>query len=576
MPQEFGFVTKNNKNQVDTMSMNQTERIQLSDQQEAYKQLQDFNNSFQTNTRKDRKGNEIEDSIEMKNVKTALNKITSYYANQEIASTKEDFDGQLKSLLEDYGKLISSCDTYISTKSNLWKKISRGQSYARLEMVKQIRAKASTEKSRLKSRATDVFNQCNVIKNKNENENDSDRPLWVNVLAEVRTEHLDLDKAKFENIKDSIEIKYAITKDEKTVAYLKEDRFIKPVEENTRYQEQIALLNEDKKIKYRRLSRLMVQFIENGNLDYYANLYGKEMGKLALVKNEISDEFLKWAVVFANMNEVKELNKAQKDSETLKKDLLKYAECYYNHAFQRKFEKKEAKISEGSNITSRNVATYRLAELLGLSNLVPAAKKIKYLDARDSKNGVIIEAVQGEHLSKVEEKINYSDQQLLQINSIQIFDFIAGQVNRKTDNIMVSYDDESNVTDIKLIDNEMSFGKRDYNSMLRHLGNKSKPEIQQVDEQLYDQIMSITDEVLDYVFADNMLSKGELKALKSRLHGIQKWLEENKESVVISKNNPYNRETIEKQKDKYLKLFMEGNKERRKNPGYLNDEHAIN
>lgn len=402
MPGEnLDYITQKNKD-VCINEHNALEQVNVPKQASAYANFMSNGQQLKKDTRTNLVGKKITDSELMIKVKENLKALNLYY-EKPIPKDMKWFKYELNILDEHYHNLIISAHNYINAKTNLWKKIYYGQGYERLEMVKKISDQAQIDRARLKSRARDIFE---FTKGKEE------RPLWANVLADVRTERLDIEIGK--------DVKYVTHKDETKIGEVKK---------------------------------------------------GEAIVGVVKIKSQESD---------------------------------------------------------------RDVLNYRIAQLLGIEHMVQASRHtiIYYGKVEQGKedHGVILENVIGNNISEETNKITKGI--LLQMNSAEIFDIITGQTSRNKDNILVTS------TGIKLINNENSFGLQDYKSILTAKGIESNLDFNLVDSTFAYRIMALSDQVIDFVTKD-LLTKEEIKALKNRLHGVQKWLEANVTKNKFVWNNMY-------------------------------------
>ena len=138
------------------------------------------------------------------------------------------------------------------------------------------------------------------------------------------------------------------------------------------------------------------------------------------------------------------------------------------------------KYGKKTNITNRNVATSRMAGLLGLSGLIADSKTVKVKDNRSGKTykGNMMAFAEGEEGTKVfeKEKANMQSsndnietriqkaQQIFapslqkEMSSLQVLDYICGQNDRNTGNYMVQKDEQGRYAHVVGIDNDKSFG----------------------------------------------------------------------------------------------------------------------
>ncbi len=572
MPRE-GYITKGNiaayNQKISEMTANQqVQNKQEAEELKAYYKLQTESNTLINNKRGGSPGQTKADSELMKNVKESLSTITKFYTETPIPASEEDFNAQLTQLQSDYKKLQNNCQVYLNTRQSFWKGIIRGEGYRRYKMVQAAQTKAYVELALLKNRAQLIYNDFKGVTEA------SDRPLWVNVLAEARTSYLDLTKeetGRVEYTGGNCNSVIKLTSPNETVAYIKEEtRNIPAAEYTDAYIEK--LLN----------SKLGKNFIkENNSSEEELKEIIKAMSQMFSRKDSelVGKFFNNWGPITysaKDMRNIKVINKMHAyfsdEPEAISKKLKnlldekktklgydifgEFAEYFYLHNLSHNIARDNVKMDNGSSLTNRNIATRRLAELLGVPELVPATQKVKYKDQNNNKYhyGIIMAQAKGDQLFKASTNVYNKPQEndvpsqfdssvFLQMNTLQILDVIAGQTDRNSSNIIVEgtvakVDNRRHYLKIKAIDNDMCFGKLTYKDikkrnspslLLNTIEDKNGfCKLKVVDKRLYDSLMVLTDEMVDYVFAD-LLSKNELKALKDRIKGVKKLLKHSKD-----------------------------------------------
>ncbi len=157
----------------------------------------------------------------------------------------------------------------------------------------------------------------------------------------------------------------------------------------------------------------------------------------------------------------------------------------------------------------------------------------------EAKGKELWEIAKQEKEKQNDERLVCNDKFYLQMNSLQIMDLIAGQVDRHMRNIMVDYDKEKNeIKSIQGIDNDMSFGTVEYwdvqqKKSIKSIEKDEKLVLSFIDKSLYTRILSLSDEMLEYTFYD-VLTMYEMAALKDRVHGVQRLLKKIPERVLIN------------------------------------------
>lgn len=522
--------------------------VDASYQENAYVNFMRLGSVAYTHKRTRINGEEIDDTELMTNFKKSLLALTDFYA-QNVPNNEDALEEGIKTLDKCYENLINHATIYITTRDNIWKKIMfRGQGRARLDMVKKINNQAQLDRARLRKRAKSIMEKYS----QNDEINENDLPLWANVLADVRTEKLNIEKGPSSiNIYDHTGYGELIS-GETSVAVIEENRyktnpynygieqykiedhgFISKVGNKIFNKEkEIPLSQEEAVIEFYRTFNLYIQEKELPTLLDFA-----ETGEsLKLNKNALAEKFYNWVInndISPIANTLIRLkHSSYNDEKYIYRDALAhYLQCYYTNLITYI----HAPMTDGQCISIRKVLSYRMAELLGLENMVQESKKIDMDIPRDKDNnynisGVVTEIVDGFTIQNgLATDVFKSRKLTLQVNAAELFDFIIGKTNRNLTDLRLLYQPKG-AKNIKLIHNAMSFGPQHYDDILKHKGKESLGTLN-IARPLADRISALTDEVIDLIFLD-ALSTAELKALKSRIHGVQKWLKDNPANIV--------------------------------------------
>ncbi len=222
----------------------------------------------------------------------------------------------------------------------------------------------------------------------------------------------------------------------------------------------------------------------------------------------------------------------------------------------------DAKIDAESELSKRNVATSRMAKLLGLEGMVVGSRMAEVLINGKRMRGIIMDEAPGKSSDEVEaeedqlgKSVRYSPEVFHQLMNLQVFDIICGQVDRHRGNYLctrgpLNNNPASDVTELRslmAIDNDMSFGTLTYQDILErgaHGLNKIRNiEIDglfcapYVDYDLYNNIRNLTEERINYEMCD-ILTKEERKALYDRIQGVRKAFEKLMEAEAQASRQP--------------------------------------
>lgn len=590
-----GYITKRNIEDYKKPALEATENPQLQSKQQteewqAYNKLQTDSTNLISNKRTTISGKAKEDSVLMQQVKESLGSITSFYTETTVPANKEEFEQQLNSLQGMYETLKERCKTYLDQRQSVWKSIIKGEGYRRYQMVKEAQTKASVELAILKNRAQLVYNDFQGVTE------EADRPLWVNVLAEARTTYLDLSKTDAGKVEltggncNSV-IKLTSTKNE--VAYIKEDSknlpataytdtYISTLLESDLGKKAMEEGTSDKEITdmIKALSSVFAE--ENTDIDliFWKGARRTKYNAKDMRKREVQRHLVN--LVIAQRPKIEQQLMTFLGNTYGPAIFAEYAEYYSLHIKSYLIANNNVKMDKGASITDRNVATSRLAELLGVPELIPASRKVKYKDKNGKDHqGILLAEAKGEELFETFDKVakanyKYEDLVFLQMNSLEILDVIASQFDRNNTNIFAESQGRK-ITKIRGIDNDMSFGKLTYkdiqkrnnpNYYLNTLEDQNGfCKLTAVDKRLYDSLMALTDEMVSYVFAD-LLSKDELKALQDRIRGVKSLLQR---SLEKNARNFYVRDP----KEDIFFIVNHAKETQHKSNCYLNTHHLL-
>ena len=203
-----------------------------------------------------------------------------------------------------------------------------------------------------------------------------------------------------------------------------------------------------------------------------------------------------------------------------------------------------AKISPGSGMAKRNVATSRMANLLNLGKLVPKSEMTKITVGEKKIYGVTMDEMEGvENISLYQkpfidahegEQVKYSPEAMKDLMDLKIFDIICGQTDRHVANRMVTLEQvekdgvKTNVIkSVGGIDGDLSFGEIKYAefkdktySKKFSIESETGLSIAGMSLELAHAILALSPQVVDYEMM-GILSKPERKALIDRIQGVQ-------------------------------------------------------
>lgn len=192
------------------------------------------------------------------------------------------------------------------------------------------------------------------------------------------------------------------------------------------------------------------------------------------------------------------------------------------------------KLDAGNELASRNVASSRMAELLGLGNLIAHSRKMVIHTGDKTLDGCFMEFAEGIDLNSQDYEDQKKISQIGEIRtpefnraafSMEVLDRICGQTDRHGKNMFyqLSEPDENgkrSIVGIQGIDNDLAFNDEDGNKF----GSMNLPEFDVfIDRQLAERIRGIDRASLEFAVGD-LLPKDQIDGLEARVQSIQERL----------------------------------------------------
>ena len=199
---------------------------------------------------------------------------------------------------------------------------------------------------------------------------------------------------------------------------------------------------------------------------------------------------------------------------------------------------------EDSELTKRNVATSRLAKILGVEDIVVKSVMTEVTINGITMKGVLMDDAGGEFITNVSRRavdkkktLRYSPNALKQIANLQLLDILCGQVDRHNSNYLVTSHEEKTeiyVDKVVGIDNDMAFGSLAYADILKkgarglnrlkNFEDFDKLVLPYLDQAVVGAIKALDPKVVSYQMAD-ILTKIERECLEDRIKGVKRRLE---------------------------------------------------
>ncbi len=231
-------------------------------------------------------------------------------------------------------------------------------------------------------------------------------------------------------------------------------------------------------------------------------------------------------------------------SEDIKKDIFIYC------------ERKTVNIEANRRVSDRILATVRLAEVFGISNIVAGAKRGELGYEGQHIKGVMIPPIKGANIKVLDilpdlegYRMGYTVTAVRQLTQLLLFDFICGQVDRHSRNIRLDTDIDFSdirppadgrpwfwVKGICGIDHDMSFGRTSYDDIKKKVskGLCISPELfgemqyTAVDEVLCDKILGMSEAEYRDALSE-YLSEEELFFFFDRIEGLRRIVDRERE-----------------------------------------------
>ena len=220
-------------------------------------------------------------------------------------------------------------------------------------------------------------------------------------------------------------------------------------------------------------------------------------------------------------------------------------------------------LSQGGSIntTRRNVATSRMASLLGVGHLVAKSQTAEIYDETTGQThrGNIMAAAQGKEYKALKEEFradasrrkgdasNFTAGFQRDMTSLQVLDVLCGQSDRHVNNMFYKTDGNGKLSGIQGIDNDASFGlntdvlyTKDTNRSDRRVYDPESGEmvLPYMDAALAERIQSLDGEVVRYALQD-LLTEREISAAIRRLEMMKTAIAKARAAEEADPNAPH-------------------------------------
>lgn len=202
-------------------------------------------------------------------------------------------------------------------------------------------------------------------------------------------------------------------------------------------------------------------------------------------------------------------------------------------------------VDEGgtANMSRRNVATSRIAELLGLGKLVAKSRTVEIYDNATGKTirGNLMDQAEGkDYYDQINTKLQQREITsgfMRDVTNLQVLDMLCGQVDRHERNMLYKTDNQGRVSGIQAIDNDAAFGMNE-DAVSSSKANSDRKDarvfdlsgemiIPYMDAELAERIENLDEAVVRYVLSD-LLKKEEIDKTIFRLNVMKKGIQQAK------------------------------------------------
>ena len=261
-------------------------------------------------------------------------------------------------------------------------------------------------------------------------------------------------------------------------------------------------------------------------LDNISNNYNKTMilfshlNKYKADKETTIEEKIK--VLKRDINDMtdKTLNISENEYEAVWNAFLKYQHLMTSREIASQMEI-SPKIKCGKNLSDRNVATSRLATLLGMQAMICDSRTATIRMNGKLVKGNLMDNTGGSSTSK--KNVAYSPEAIAQIFQMQVFDFICGQTDRHFENFH-GVIENGKFTQIRCLDNDLAFGRLKAADIDGKYFNRIKPvdtiAISGLSASFINKIMAMDRPYMEQILGD-IIDAEEMDALMDRLNCVK-------------------------------------------------------
>lgn len=453
-----------------------------------------------------------------------------------------EFRGGLWDMQEKYAKLIEACEAYI----HRHQRPHTASGKERLRLVTATLRMAQQEKEQLEPKAVNLHKVA-VKWGKG-------TLVWGNVLGMIRGMEINMDQTDGVETLDGGTSQLKKIRMKQREYYFKEAESLKMPKEGLQEYCWKSGTNKNERMIYQNINELIQQ--QEALLREYLNemevyiLQGRAKEMIQDISGRIAETLLDNGVRTAL---------ALDDART--QEILLDVILQYNKLNTRDQVTRIAGISEGEDLSKRNVLTSRMAAIMKLPHLVALSNQAVLRRGDQEQTGIVmaqavgIQAKQLYDMSRDENKpFLYTPEMIRQTANLQVFDLICGQVDRHYGNRFYTYEEQDGkyiITGVQGIDNDMSFGTLDCESMeysaqeMKRFARDGICLLPALDKELKETLFALEKETLIYCLRD-LLEDKYIDAMWTRIEYIKQVIEKTEKNNKDFLVENWNREVAER------------------------------
>ena len=470
------------------------------------------------------------DSLEMSKIKSSEKTLLRFFSEEKFAADSKMFTQQLDTATFLYNQLIHNCEAYENSHKRPW----TASGKARKRMVQQVQKIAQHEVGKLKSTAE-------ILRKRN-----PETGSWADVLGAMRVANISLDSHQTEKTgggtSDVTVINYPNTK-----LFFKKDEVLNPITDDTK-----TLIEQTPEFgKYQDVLKKLLKHIDPKD-------------PLSAVNFPVS-HYLNWEIFEAQVSSIIKFTEEEKKQ---LQDVLPAFSPLFAKITTRYYVADQAGIQPGRVLSSRNIATSRLAGLLGVSGLVTdsAAVTLSSRQTQEEKGVVTVQA-KGKQFNELRDDhlpLVASPKLLKELINLQILDTLCGQLDRNLSNLFFQYEDRDGkrvLTSVTGIDSDMAFGVVNYAELesnqdgflqLLPIESEGICMLPHLDQTFCSNILALDKDTVSYVLGD-LLNQQELDALWERIAKVRALLLKN---VNLMTDAEWPKANLESRRTEYGKSYL--------------------